>query len=1161
MRKILSYLLVVSMLLSFAVPFTALADEATVTPDNCYAQTNFELSEENGANSKLFMKDGDLGDNKGDAYSDFTVMVDYGGYSKRYSAAEATEAGYTSGLGFYPTGADTVITAENFGALVYEIDGESDNAKTQTKINLTTKEDGDTYWNIDGVDYNINPTGKVIKLLNNVHTDLIEDEEVAKKFATLDGVTLDVVDGYYDSMGFLIGINSSDARTFYYKLVYEDETTKNLTSPGIKNPSTDKTTYYPAYGYVYNQKINPTGETGENRSANGHHRYVPVEIDVESDKKLTAIELIANADWSALYIVSAWGNSATPASILSAYTTDTVVNEGNVDAVKADLEKVRSILDANGYNSAELVETKAIYDALYDAVKTYEGNLAMQAEVKKLTENELDFISIEASANSKIFVEKASTLGELADSENDIYKNGTYDYILDFKQSYWWGADALMGLDSSDAESKDASGNSPYYKWSHSAITTFKTDENNLIKLPYLADKDDDSTLNYMTYKVDTSKKVIQLAGLVKSGQKLTTKAAEVYQPKFDSLKSATIDMNGAYKSVYFLGTSSNGQDVTGTLNAKIYYEGEEDPVVVKPSMYKDADLVAIYNKIAGTEKTKIYDFPASVGYMGTAWYSYEIPTDSDKTIEKITFEFTGGNRQLLIAGVTGVKVSISDLIESKKDVEITKENYEENKASLAKINAVIEEKEADIELIPELSEALKAFEAKLKAHEDLLEAEKLYEKESEAVNLNGNARVFVAKGTDLGDLNDPANEIYTSGSYDYVTDFRQELWWNSTPLGVNAEDSSVYTWKHTAIVYEYTDKAMSVNFPVKEDGTFTVPYLNGDKVEYEVYTINPEEKIIQLTAALHPTNQKLTDKAKEAYGAKLDAMKSATVTVEKGNYEAFRFLAYNENGQAITESLFADVYYEGQEAPETVALSIKTTAELLETYNKIEGTSKEKIWEFNSTTGYAGVAWCTYEIPCDATKSVEKITFRLGGSNRQILIAAMNGKKASLADLVTKADEEVNIYNYKKQEARAEAIEKMAEENGLDITKDAELLAELNGLKEKIEAFNAIKETLEPAAVLDVTYKAGKTPVLKLNVINPAVKEGSEFKVILSFFGKNNVASGTYMEDKTTDAKEEYELEVTPAEDVKDATKVKALIWKDLATLKPLAEAVAAER
>ena len=136
-----------------------------------------------------------------------------------------------------------------------------------------------------------------------------------------------------------------------------------------------------------------------------------------------------------------------------------------------------------------------------------------------------------------------------------------------------------------------------------------------------------------------------------------------------------------------------------------------------------------------------------------------------------------------------------------------------------------------------------------------------------------------------------------------------------------------------------------------------------------------------------------------------------------------------------------------------------------------------------------------------------------------------------------------------------------MAEENGLDITKDAELLAEYNGLKEKIEAFNAIKETLEPAAVLDVTYKAGKAPVLKLNVINPAVKEGTEFKVILSFFGKNNVASGTYMEDKATDAKEEYELEVTPAEDVKDATKVKALIWKDLATLKPLAETVAAER
>ena len=68
-------------------------------------------------------------------------------------------------------------------------------------------------------------------------------------------------------------------------------------------------------------------------------------------------------------------------------------------------------------------------------------------------------------------------------------------------------------------------------------------------------------------------------------------------------------------------------------------------------------------------------------------------------------------------------------MTKSKKDVEITKENYEENKAYLAKINAVIEEKEADIEIIPELSEALKAFEAKLKAHEDLLEAEKLYKK------------------------------------------------------------------------------------------------------------------------------------------------------------------------------------------------------------------------------------------------------------------------------------------------------------------------------------------------------------------------------------------------------------------------------------------------
>lgn len=367
MKKIISLILATLLVCSVIMPATSvLAADTTILYET--STTWFPITEATGGNAEYFLAKGSNGLNVGDNKKDFLPMVDFGGASKRYSADEASAAGYSSGVGYYPTGADTVVSGQ-LGAFGYTIDAGTDNTKAVSYVDLTTKADGLTYWNINGKDYAIGVNGRIIKLLANVRTELITDEAIKARYESLKGVTFDVTDGYYDSVGFLIAMSSSSSRTFKYKLVYADGTTSTLTSPALKDDNySNSASKYASQGFIYRQLMNPTEEDMKKpgtTNGGGNSRYLPIVVDTDVTRKLTAIELIASTDWEVLYFTSAWGEKPSIKVQLEKVTDAKDLTEENYAKAQSALKNFMEYVEACGLTYADLdAEMKAKVDAI-----------------------------------------------------------------------------------------------------------------------------------------------------------------------------------------------------------------------------------------------------------------------------------------------------------------------------------------------------------------------------------------------------------------------------------------------------------------------------------------------------------------------------------------------------------------------------------------------------------------------------------------------------------------------------------------------------------------------------------------------------------------------------------------------------------------------------
>ena len=166
-------------------------------------------------------------------------------------------------------------------------------------------------------------------------------------------------------------------------------------------------------------------------------------------------------------------------------------------------------------------------------------------------------------------------------------------------------------------------------------------------------------------------------------------------------------------------------------------------------------------------------------------------------------------------------------------------------------------------------------------------------------------------------------------------------------------------------------------------------------------------------------------------------------------------------------------------------------------------------------------------------------------GEKRSLLYAA-NTEKAPAQPKIDKIEE--LMQNVSSLEDVAE-IEKLVE----DLTADGSV-KESDFEEDILAAYNEFKEKSDVAVVEDKfeVKQEGENIVIKATVANPTKLEGKPYMVIVPFYKGNEVlATKIYSLESTTEA--EITKEITVTEVPEGTSNVKAFIWKDLATLKPL--------
>ena len=107
----------------------------------------------------------------------------------------------------------------------------------------------------------------------------------------------------------------------------------------------------------------------------------------------------------------------------------------------------------------------------------------------------------------------------------------------------------------------------------------------------------------------------------------------------------------------------------------------------------------------------------------------------------------------------------------------------------------------------------------------------------------------------------------------------------------------------------------------------------------------------------------------------------------------------------------------------------------------------------------------------------------------------------------------------------------------------------------------NIIKENTELNGKIEIVYNKDALPYAKVTLNNPSELSGKPYKVILTYFDEKDVQIGNKIipGTSTTADKTSFEIEIN---DMPERTKtIKGFIWKDFATLIPLAEEAVATK
>ena len=679
----------------------------------------FDISEQNGANAKMFMLLNGEDYNKGADYTypkDYYLGLDYLGYlyfdSDNYSRPTGTSA-------------DTLYTPYNVvtGALIYTIDGTDNNNDTNNTVNFTTKKEK-LYWNINDVDYLINPNEKAIKLYTNVKTDNITDTELAARFNSLNQVTFNIEDGNYTEIGFLAACDST--RTLSVTLVYDDQDgSKTETKKMSGNDSNAKGQ---SKGAVYFQDMSTHAHASRKRT------FAPYTVPVDSSRVLKEVKLKSNDRRNEIIIISAWGKPVSSETLIEELLDSTDENYNaeeeisKIDKIEAKLiEEGRTVEDLNeesleklnkakaqiiSYIAENLSETATLdnlksilldIDNIEKAAADYgieipydvETKIAdLEGQIAKLyvTYSPYVDLSIASGANSKMFVRyEDNVIIQYTDMITQ-----EYNYIKDYINIEEYGKVVVWGNKTEGAENYNAEAT----PWGHYPIpySNEKTDGNWLKYIPLDTDSKWNITAGEETlkYYIDTQNgKAIKL-------KKVSAKEIINYSPEqkadLDSMLSASVDIDKkCYEEIKLLAGAVNNQDAN--IDVVITYtDGKEETVTV-------------------TVKKRASESASSEGYVNAGgsrcFRTITINPDAVKPVEKLTFTLKETNREVIILSMLGKVASPKTIIENLSQ-QITLDNYSSAVTSKTYLDNYIAEKGVDFSSAQDVKEKYDAFLVKL---------------------------------------------------------------------------------------------------------------------------------------------------------------------------------------------------------------------------------------------------------------------------------------------------------------------------------------------------------------------------------------------------------------------------------------------------------------
>ncbi len=315
MKKLLSIVLACAMICSiFVMPVSVSAAVGD--------RVNFPIGVATGANSKLFIQyysnsnDDNVYKNEIPADGEWVPGLDY-------NTAIAKTGSYYYPTGVFATDNANLYGTNRTGAFLYELDESKDNTVRTT--NFVTKGDK-IVWTVEGVDYYVNPYDKAIQLMTSVKLDNLTVSELEDDFASLAGVTLDVPDGNYSSIGFLV---SSPTK---YKLkvtpVYADGAGAEQQSEDFTNDTSASNPFR-----VYSSNFKTVANATNGRWGDTTTIYEPKTFAINPEKELVSVIVKSAGAVYPMTIISAWGIDASegedePAEIFE--VTEATVESGSV---------------------------------------------------------------------------------------------------------------------------------------------------------------------------------------------------------------------------------------------------------------------------------------------------------------------------------------------------------------------------------------------------------------------------------------------------------------------------------------------------------------------------------------------------------------------------------------------------------------------------------------------------------------------------------------------------------------------------------------------------------------------------------------------------------------------------------------------------------------